>query len=103
MKISVLMGGTSAERDVSLASGLRVTEALRSKGHKVTAIDTARGPLGLADEKALLARPVVQPEPPSQAHPARRRTSAVPRSAPAAAKRRPLQPATAASPCPAAR
>jgi D-alanine-D-alanine ligase len=67
LKISVLMGGTSAERDVSLASGLRVTEALRSKGHKVTAIDTARGPLGLADEKALLARPVVQPEPPSQA------------------------------------
>ena len=35
------MGGTSAERDVSLASGLRVTEALRARGHDVTAIDTA--------------------------------------------------------------
>ena len=61
------MGGTSAERDVSLASGLRVTEALRSRGHDVTAIDTARGPLKETDERELLARPVVQREPPSQA------------------------------------
>jgi D-alanine-D-alanine ligase len=35
MKITVLMGGTSAERDVSLASGLRIAQALRSKGHEV--------------------------------------------------------------------
>src|SRR5947209_6493398 len=61
------MGGTSAERDVSLASGLRVTEALRSRGHDVIAIDTARGTLSRDDEKALLAKPVVQPTPPSQA------------------------------------
>ena len=61
------MGGTSAERDVSLASGLRVAEALRSKGHEVTSIDTARGVLNTTDERALLARPVVQREPPSQA------------------------------------
>ena len=60
------MGGTSAERDVSLASGLRVTEALRTRGHDVTAIDTARGTLSRDDERALLARPVVQPEPPSR-------------------------------------
>ena len=60
------MGGTSAERDVSLASGLRVTEALRSRGHDVVAIDTARGPLSRDDEKALLARKVVQTTPPSQ-------------------------------------
>ena len=66
MKISVLIGGTSAERDVSLASGLRVTEALRSRGHEVTAIDTARGPLSREAERELLARPVVRPEPPSQ-------------------------------------
>src|SRR5436309_9209499 len=59
------MGGTSAERDVSLASGLRVTEALRARGHDVTAIDTALGPLDGNAERALLARPVVQPEPPS--------------------------------------
>jgi D-alanine-D-alanine ligase len=67
LRISVLMGGTSAERDVSLASGLRVADALRSKGHDVTAIDTARGTLSRDDEKALLAKPVVQPTPPSQA------------------------------------
>jgi D-alanine-D-alanine ligase len=60
------MGGTSAERDVSLASGLRVTEALRSRGHDVVPIDTARGTLSREDEKALLARKVVQPTPPSQ-------------------------------------
>jgi D-alanine-D-alanine ligase len=61
------MGGTSAERDVSLASGLRVTEALRSRGHEVVAIDTALGELDRDAERALLARKVVQTEPPSQA------------------------------------
>jgi D-alanine-D-alanine ligase len=66
LKISVLIGGTSSERDVSLASGLRVAEALRSRGNEVTAIDTACGPLGRDDEKALLAKPVVHPVPPSQ-------------------------------------
>jgi D-alanine-D-alanine ligase len=66
LKISVLIGGTSAERDVSLASGLRVTEALRTRGHDVVAIDTARGTLSREDERALLARKVVQPTPPSQ-------------------------------------
>lgn len=43
MKIAVLMGGVTAERDVSLASGLAVLEALREKGHEASAIDTARG------------------------------------------------------------
>jgi D-alanine-D-alanine ligase len=47
------MGGTSAERNVSLASGVRVAEALRSVGHKVTAVDTARGPLSEAAERKL--------------------------------------------------
>jgi D-alanine-D-alanine ligase len=41
----VLLGGTSAERDVSLASGLRVIAALRAKGHTVTAVDPASGVL----------------------------------------------------------
>jgi D-alanine-D-alanine ligase len=53
VKITVLMGGTSAERNVSLASGVRVAEALRSVGHEVTAVDTARGPLGKAAERKL--------------------------------------------------
>jgi len=43
MKIAVLLGGTSAERDVSLASGLAVVSALRERGHSVATIDTARG------------------------------------------------------------
>ena len=43
MKITVLMGGASAERDVSLASGARITGALKSKGHDVTAFDPATG------------------------------------------------------------
>jgi D-alanine-D-alanine ligase len=41
LKIVVLMGGTSAERDVSLASGVGVVEALRKRGHQVIALDTA--------------------------------------------------------------
>ena len=38
VRIAVLMGGTSAERDVSLASGIRITEALRKQGHDVVAV-----------------------------------------------------------------
>lgn len=43
MKIAVLMGGTSAERDVSLASGAGVVSGLKQAGHEVVPIDTARG------------------------------------------------------------
>jgi len=43
MKITVLMGGASSERDVSLASGLRIVDALRSRGHSVSAFDPATG------------------------------------------------------------
>ena len=67
MKITVLMGGTSAERDVSIATSLRVAEALRTKGHEVVTLDTARGPLTLKEEKALLAKgTIVKTTPPSQ-------------------------------------
>ncbi len=64
MKILVLLGGTSAERDVSIVSGLRVAEALRASGHDVTAFDTARGPIG-ADEAARLLAGGVGTTPPS--------------------------------------
>jgi D-alanine-D-alanine ligase len=67
MKITVLMGGTSAERDVSLASGLRIAGALRERGHEVVTLDTARGTLSAKDEKQMLSRGnVVKKEPPSQ-------------------------------------
>src|SRR5919108_6076183 len=65
MKITVLMGGTSAERDVSLASGLRIAQALRSKGHEVTSLDTARGAIDAAGEQEMLASGVVKAAPPS--------------------------------------
>jgi len=41
LKIAVLMGGVSAERHVSLASGLGVLNALHERGHEVVAIDAA--------------------------------------------------------------
>src|SRR6478609_8417351 len=64
MRITVLMGGTSSERDVSLASGIRIVEALRSHGHEVAAVDTAHGIIGPAEERALLAGGVVKTLPP---------------------------------------
>jgi D-alanine-D-alanine ligase len=39
-KVAVLMGGTSYEREFSLASGKRVCEALREAGHTVVPLDT---------------------------------------------------------------
>jgi D-alanine-D-alanine ligase len=53
MKITVLMGGTSSERNVSLASGIRIVQALRGRGHKVTALDPARGVISDAEEREL--------------------------------------------------
>jgi len=58
------MGGTSAERDVSLASGVRVAEALRSRGHEVLSVDTAHGILSGPDEQTLLSGRVVKTIPP---------------------------------------
>jgi D-alanine-D-alanine ligase len=39
MKVAVLKGGSSLERQVSLRSGARIGEALRDRGHDVTEID----------------------------------------------------------------
>ena len=67
MKITVLMCGTSAERDVSIATSLRVAEALRSRGHEVVTLDTAKGPLSPKEEKALLGKgTIVKTTPPSR-------------------------------------
>jgi D-alanine-D-alanine ligase len=64
MRIAVLFGGTSEEREVSIASGAQVFRALREAGHEVVAVDTARGVLGPAEEAALLNAGVA-PAPPS--------------------------------------
>lgn len=54
MKVAVLFGGTSSERDVSIASGSQVFRALREAGHEVVAVDTARGVLAPAEQERLL-------------------------------------------------
>ncbi|NCB92920.1 MAG: D-alanine--D-alanine ligase [Clostridia bacterium] len=43
MKIVVLAGGTSTERDVSIVSGTNVCKALRSKGHQAILVDVYFG------------------------------------------------------------
>jgi D-alanine-D-alanine ligase len=43
LNIAVMLGGPSAEREVSLRSGAGVTEALRSLGHNVTEVDPKDG------------------------------------------------------------
>lgn len=55
LRITVLLGGVSAERDVSLSSGLRIAAALREKGHAVVCLDPAEGVLTRETEHRLLA------------------------------------------------
>ncbi len=65
MKIVVLMGGASDEREVSLSSGAGIARALRGEGHEVIAVDTVRGALG-PDEEAALLEGGLDPDPPSR-------------------------------------
>src|SRR6266705_833532 len=55
MRITVLTGGTSAERDVAIASAVQVITALRSRAHEVAVVDTARGYIPEVDERSLLS------------------------------------------------
>jgi D-alanine-D-alanine ligase len=66
MNIAVLFGGTSEERDVSIASAAQILPALRALGHEVFAVDTAIGRLSADEERALLAGGVA-PAPPTSA------------------------------------
>ncbi len=43
MRITVLTGGTSSERDVAIASAVQVVAALRSRSPTLAVLDTARG------------------------------------------------------------
>ncbi len=43
MKVAVLMGGRSGEREVSFSTGRGIAHSLRSLGHKVTSLDAADG------------------------------------------------------------
>lgn len=56
MKVAVLMGGWSAERDVSLTSGRGIAQACRTLGHDVVEIDMDRD---VAQQLAVAAPDVV--------------------------------------------
>lgn len=58
MKIVVLAGGLSAERDVSLSSSAKICQALRENGHQAVVVDMFLGveqPLADADKDAFFA------------------------------------------------
>lgn len=66
MKVALLMGGRSAEREISLRTGRGIAQALRNLGHEVAAIDAANGrllpagdeeraSLGPGEERGLIA------------------------------------------------
>ena len=55
MNITVLAGGLSPERNVSLTSGSLIAAALRRRGHKVLLVDVYLGIKGdIPDPSALL-------------------------------------------------
>lgn len=60
MKIVVLAGGLSPERNVSLSSGTMVSEALRAKGHRTAMADLFFGVDSGADLEALFDAPLSQ-------------------------------------------
>ena len=55
MKITVLTGGTSAERDVAIASAVQIVAALRERAHAVSVVDTARGFIPRSEEAKMLS------------------------------------------------
>ncbi|QPZ37583.1 D-alanine--D-alanine ligase family protein [Paramicrobacterium chengjingii] len=58
MRVAVLFGGASEERDVSIASASQIIPALRRRGHDVVAVDTASGAISPHDESARLTMSV---------------------------------------------
>ena len=67
MKIAVLFGGDSMERDVSIASASQVVGALRSRGHEVVAYDSGHGRLTAADEARVFAARIERAPPDQRA------------------------------------
>ena len=65
MKIAVMMGGISMERNISMLSGRAIANALRERGHEVIAVDPAKGAdcvLTDADLEAATNAPVNEDE-----------------------------------------
>jgi D-alanine-D-alanine ligase len=67
LRIALLTGGSTPERDVALAGAAQVAPALRALGHEVTFVDTVEGELDEAAERRLAAVAVVETEPPTPA------------------------------------
>lgn len=63
MKVAVLMGGRSSEREISLRTGRGVAQALRNLGHDVAAVDAANGRLLPPGEEERAAVPLQALEP----------------------------------------
>jgi D-alanine-D-alanine ligase len=82
VRISVLFGGESEERDVSIASAAQIIPALRARGHQVAAVDAAYGAIDFADEHRVLTSAVGQ-APPSATEIDRARIQAGPLQLPA--------------------
>lgn len=62
MNIIVLTGGTSAERNVALASGKSVAKALREAGNNVRVIDPIYGTAQPDEDKIFMDRPAIGKE-----------------------------------------
>jgi D-alanine-D-alanine ligase len=57
VKVAVLMGGRSSEREISLRTGRGIAQSLRTLGHEVVAVDAANGRLLPAGEEERGALP----------------------------------------------
>jgi D-alanine-D-alanine ligase len=57
VKVAVLMGGRSSEREISLRTGRGMAQALRNLGHDVVAVDAANGRVLPAGEEERAALP----------------------------------------------
>jgi D-alanine-D-alanine ligase len=76
VRIAVLLGGTSSERQVSLASGRGVVKGLEAAGHAVAAIDAADGRLLSPADLEAMAK--ITAEPPAPLTGARRALATCP-------------------------
>lgn len=63
LRVTILTGGSTPERDVALARAGQVLAALRERGHTVSVVDTTSGVVSEQDEQTLLSRPVDQAPP----------------------------------------
>jgi len=53
LDVTVLLGGPSSEREVSLVSGKAVAEALRASGHRITEADITPGDVSALDREGI--------------------------------------------------